>query len=92
MFSEIHLRALVSCTEGKKLGGAKSSNGMSPNQLAARAAELRAEVCIFHGTWGVILHVEGGGGVDSYWHVACCLATIALYLPLCLSGLFCLIG
>ncbi len=36
---------MVSDTEGKMLGGAKCVTGMTPSQLAGRAAELRAEVC-----------------------------------------------
>ncbi len=47
---KINLPAMVSDTRGEKLGGAKSSKGMIPSQLAGRAAELRAEVGRFHET------------------------------------------
>ncbi len=50
VFCENDLRAIVSDTGGEKLGGAKSSKGMTPSQLAGRAAELRAEVGRFHET------------------------------------------
>ncbi len=46
----MNLCTMVSDTGGKKLGGAKNAVGMTPSQLAGRAAELRAEVGRFHET------------------------------------------
>ncbi len=46
----MNLCAMVLDTGGEKLGGAKSATGMTPSQLAGRAAELRAEVGRFHET------------------------------------------
>ncbi len=50
VYCSMNLCTMVSDTGGKKLGGAKNAVGMTPSQLAGRAAELRAEVGRFHET------------------------------------------